>query len=216
MENCKGLKKLLSLSWVYVAFQSLVGAHRARTWIANNLWRVNAGDKVVDVGCGPGSALDYLPKDIKYVGFDISKDYVEAAKKQYSSRNDPVFFVSSVHDLIGMNDPRLINADFVVCNGLLHHLNDEESAEVLRLAHEILKPSGRFISVEPVFLVHQSRFSRWLMSNDRGCNIRTEQHWKDLIGSAFELFTTNILINLMRIPYILIFIEGRKNEDNEK
>lgn len=215
MENSKGINNLLSISWVYVFFQSLMGAYRARTWIANNLWRVNSGDKVVDMGCGPGTALNYLPKDIKYVGFDISDEYVAAAKKQYFSRKDAVFFVSSVHDLLGKDDPRLIDADFVVCNGLLHHLNDDETTEVLTLANKILKPAGRFISVEPVYLVHQSKFSRWLMSKDRGCNIRTEQHWKNLIGSVFSVFTTNILIDLMRIPYLLIFIEGTKIQKSE-
>lgn len=216
MENCKGLRRLLSISWIYVFFQNLTGAHRAQTWIANNLWSVNEGDKVVDIGCGPGSALDYLPRNIKYVGFDISKDYVASAKKQYSKRNNTIFFVSSVHSLLRKDDPRLVDADFVICNGLLHHLNDTEAIEVLQLANEILKPGGRFISMEPTFLTHQSKFSRWLMNQDRGRNIRTEQQWKSLMSSTFKEFTTNILINLLRVPYILIFIEGTKVENKKQ
>jgi hypothetical protein len=33
----------------------------------------------------------------------------------------------------------------------------------------------------------------FMMSKDRGQNIRTEQQWKDLAGSVFPSFFTNIL-----------------------
>lgn len=208
MEDHGGLKRALSFSWAYSFFQNLVGAHRARIWIAENFWRVTVGQKIVDFGCGPGTVLGYLPQDIEYAGFDISDEYIETARRVHADKKNTTFFKSDVHSLLGTHDARLANADLVLCNGLLHHLNDAEAVEVFRLAQEIMKPSGRLVCVEPVFLVHQSAFSRWLMSKDRGCNIRTEQQWRDLARKVFERYATSISVDLIRIPYVHIFIEG--------
>ena len=208
MENHDGLKGALSFSRAYSFFQNLVGAHSARNWVAANFWRVVAGQKIVDFGCGPGTVLDYLPQDIEYTEFDISEEYIETARRIHAGKKYATFFSSDVHALLGTHDARLANADLVLCNGLLHHLNDTEAVEVFRLAQEIMKPTGRLFCVEPVFLVHQSAFSRWLMGRDRGCNIRTEQQWKDLVGNVFDRYSTNISVDLMRIPYVHIFIEG--------
>lgn len=208
MEDHGGLKRALSFSWVYSFFQNLAGAHRARIWIAEHFWRADAGQKIVDLGCGPGTVLDFLPQSIEYVGFDISEEYIETARKVHASKKNTTFFSSDVHSLLGKNDSRLANADLVLCNGLLHHLNDTEVVEVFRLAQEIMKPNGRLVCIEPVFLVHQSAFSRWLMSKDRGCNIRTEQQWKYLTAKVFDRYATNISVDLIRIPYVHIFIEG--------
>jgi hypothetical protein len=40
-----------------------------------------------------------------------------------------------------------------------------------------------------------------MMSKDRGQNIRTEQQWKDLAGSVFPSFFTNILTGVNRWPW---------------
>lgn len=51
--------------------------------------------------------------------------------------------------------------------------------------------------------------SRWLMSKDRGQNVRREHEWKELIGSVFDHFGTNVLTGLIRISYVHIAIEAR-------
>ncbi len=210
MEDHSGFKRALSFSWAYAFFQNLVGARRGRAWIAENLWRVQPGQKVVDMGCGPGTILSVLPKDISYVGFDISDTYIETAQQKYESRKNILFIKSSVRNLLEQHNQRLEGADIILCNGLLHHLDDAESWEMLRLAKKIMKNDGRLVCVEPAFLIHQSKLSKWIMQKDRGCYIRTESQWKTLIGEVFDVFSTSISVSLIRIPYVHIFIECRK------
>jgi len=200
--------QFLSVSWLYEQYQNLIGARHERRWLAEKYWRLNGGEKVVDIGCGPGVALDYLPRDVLYVGFDISEDYIRTAQKKFGKR--ATFIVSTAREFLYKPDSRLNSSDLVLCNGVLHHLEDREAIEVLQLSKEIMSPLGRLVCIEPAFLVHQEHISRWIMSRDRGSHIRTEQEWQELVSSVFHTFTTSIATGLIRIPYSHIIIECQK------
>ena len=202
MQDDKGCKRILTIPSIYDFFQYLVGVNDAGHWMANNLWRLNGGEKVVDIGCGSGTTRDFLPPEVHYVGFDISEAYIEAARKNYGNKG--VFFVGTTHDFLSQKNSPLHMADIVMCNGLLHHLNDREVLEVLELASEILKPQGRLVAIEPSFLLNQGRISQWIMSRDRGRNVRQEEEWKILVSKFFPTFTSHILTGLLRIPYVHI------------
>ncbi len=60
MQDTSGIKRFLSIASVYELFQILVGSHYSRNWISRNFWRLQGGEKVVDIGCGPGDMLRYL------------------------------------------------------------------------------------------------------------------------------------------------------------
>jgi hypothetical protein len=92
--------------------------------------------------------------------------------------------------------------------GLLHHLDDNEVIQALELSKSIINPAGRLVCIEPTFLIHQRRFSKWMMSKDRGQHVRGEHEWKDLVSRVFDVFSTNITTGLItRLPYIHIVIE---------
>lgn len=207
MQDTHGLKSILSIPLIYDAFQNLVGARRARRWVAQRIWRLKGGEKVVDIGCGPGEAMDDLPANVRYIGFDLSEAYVEAARKKYGSRG--TFYVGTAESFLSGDLSGLMDADLVFCTGLLHHLDDPEVRAVLQLARRILRPDGRFVAVEPTFLEHQGMASEWIMRQDRGCNVRTEADWKTLLSQEFETHSTTVLTGLLRIPYIHIVLEGR-------
>ena len=138
MQDNGGLKKILSMSWIYELFQNLVGAKSARVWLAENYWRLRGGEKVVDIGCGPGVAVEYLPKNVEYVGIDISEKYITTAQRKI--KGNFTFIVGTAGDFLKNPDDRIKLADLVLCNGLLHHLDDSEAIEVLQLAKEIMNP----------------------------------------------------------------------------
>jgi SAM-dependent methyltransferase len=165
---------------------------------------LKGGEKFVDVGCGPGVFLDFLPANTQYLGFDISRNYLDTARQKYGHRG--LFLEGRAQDFI--RDERFRQADHVYCSGLLHHLDDNEVLDVFRFAQAVLKPSGRFTAIEPCFLAHQGKFSHWLMRQDRGANVRYEDDWKRLTGQVFTSYRTRILNHLIRIPYIHIWIDG--------
>jgi ubiquinone/menaquinone biosynthesis C-methylase UbiE len=208
VQDDSGFKSLLSMSWVYELFQNLVGAGRMRRWLSQNFWRLQSGQKVVDVGCGPAVIRKHLPPDIQYVGFDISEKYIATACRKYGDQG--TFLVGTAEDFIQKPDERMRDADLVICTGLLHHLNDEETLQILTLAKMILRPGGRLVCLEPTFLIHQGSFSRWIMRRDRGRNVRTETEWKAIVARVFPTLSSNIIVGMLRIPYIHIVIECRK------
>jgi SAM-dependent methyltransferase len=92
--------------------------------------KVEATDAVVDVGCGTGIALEHLPPFARYVGFDTDRRALDAARKRAARR---------AQERIEFRERRLERADIedlapqvVILAGLLHHLDDATSHEVLQ------------------------------------------------------------------------------------
>lgn len=166
-QDDSGLKKLLTFSRFYEFFQErLLGGNDARKWLAKNFWKVKGGETIIDIGCGPGTVLEYLPQDISYWGVDISENYIRSARRRLSGRG--TFFLGTARDFLNHDDSHLNSADLVLCNGLLHHLSDDEALEVLKLSKQLMKPNGRLVCLEATFLARQTRLSRWIVSSDRG------------------------------------------------
>ena len=204
-QDDSGLKRLLTIPRFYELFQKFLGGDHAKRWLARNFWKPRSGEVIVDIGCGSGTILEFLPPDIEYLGIDISEEYIRSARRKFSDR--AVFFQGTAHDFVNQNDSYCGSVDLVLCNGLLHHLSDGEAFEVLELSKRLMKPDGRLVCLEATFLARQTRLSRWILNRDRGKHIRSEQDWKKLFGQAFESYSTQILTGVLRIPYTHIVIE---------
>ena len=206
MQDDAGARRILTISHVYSGFQALVGARRSQRWLLREGWQVKPGMRIVDIGCGPGDILDQLP-DVQYVGLDVSAEYIDTATKRYGSRAR--FVAGTAPDLL--REPSAHEADLVTCVGVLHHLTDAQSMEILEVAHTLLKPGGRFVAIEPTYLRHQTPASRWIMSKDRGQAIRQERAWRELgERSPFGRTETSVLTGLIRIPYTHLLLECTK------
>lgn len=209
MQDDSGIRSLLTHPWIYNTYQNLVGATRGRKWVSEQFWRVQPGQKIVDIGCGPGNVVRHLPPDVKYVGFDVSEEYIGHARHAFAGDPDKTFIVGSAEDFINQLPEAMQNADLVLMSGLLHHLDDDQALAALRLARKSLSPEGRLVALEGTFLVRQARLARWFVGLDRGRNVRTEPAWRALVAQVFDQFDTFILTGLDRTPYTYIVIEAR-------
>jgi SAM-dependent methyltransferase len=136
--------------------------------------------RVLDIGCGPAEILAYLP-DVDYRGFDISETYVARARKRFGSRGQ---FHSGT--LTTARVEEMPPFDVVIAMGVLHHLDDDQATEVLRIAHQALKPGGRLLTVDSVLVPGQNPIARLLAKLDRGQNVRTREGYLTLARTIFE------------------------------
>jgi SAM-dependent methyltransferase len=98
----------------------------------------------------------------------------------------------------------------VIAIGVLHHLDDQDAAHCIRFAYDALKEGGRFIFHDPCWIPNQGAISKYIMSTDRGRNIRTEQQYRQLAAKAFKRVDTWVDMKPMRIPYVTIALECEK------
>jgi len=113
-----GLRFILSHRVIYSEFQALMGAHKLRLKLVENYVKPFPGMKILDVGCGQGHILDYLPH-VECWGYDISEAYIAQAKTRFCNGGEFNCKQLNVEDIVAL--PKF---DVALALGLLHHLND--------------------------------------------------------------------------------------------
>lgn len=194
------LRDLLGVPAFYRAFQSLVGARRARDRFVRDHVRARPGDVVVDIGCGPGD-LAACFREQRYVGFDPNGAYIDAARRTYPH-------ATFTHASVESFEPGDLRADLVLAVGVLHHLDDEEARMLLTLARRCLKPGGRLVTLDGCYTDEQGVVARQLLRHDRGRHVRTADGYRRLLGAAFEDVRATVRTDLLTIPYTHFIAES--------
>lgn len=201
----QGIRSVLSIPAVYRLFGQLIGgASGRRKFVADHI-RPQQGDRILDIGCGPGVLVPYLPV-VDYVGFDASDDYIQAAQEQYGDLATFYCQQVSAETITGHSQ-----FDLVLAVGILHHLDDAEAIQLCHLAEAALKPGGRLITFDGCYLPGQSPIAHYLLTRDRGQNVRDQEGYTKLVSQAFTKdVVVNIRHDLLRIPYTHIILECTK------
>ena len=195
------IRSLLKFPWMYRLFWAFVGGRYRNTALVNEYVRPEAGDHVLDIGCGPGSIIPYLPR-VEYTGFDVSQKYIEAAQASFGDRATFICERVSTYPLT-----RYSYFDVVLAIGVLHHLDDEEASRLFHLAYAALKPGGRLVTLDGCVLENQTRAARFFVSRDRGQHMRTREGYLQIASPVFSNITVSIRHDLLRIPYTLVILE---------
>ncbi len=197
-----GLRKVLTLPQVYDAFQTLIGGDRYRRWYIRELLAPRPGMAILDIGCGPGTMLRFLPRDVQYVGFDMNPKYIEHARRHFGDRG--TFHAQKV------DEARVTEGgvDVVMANAILHHLDDAEAAHLIDIAWHQLKPGGFLLTYDNAWTPDQSRAAKALIARDRGQHVRTPEQYLALVQQRFPHVETTLRHDGYRIPYTLFTMKA--------
>lgn len=198
-----GVWSILSHPAFYDALQNALGAKKFRTFFSKLMIRARLADRVLDLGCGTAEILDFLP-EIEYVGYDISAQYIESAKRRFGTRGKFEARIATEAE-VAQGAP----FDIVLALGVLHHLDDDTALTLMRTAHAALKPGGRLVTFDPVFVRGQNPLARFLISKDRGQNVRDQAGYENLARHSFQNVRTTVR-HQSWIPYTHCFIEAVK------
>ncbi len=200
-QRTTGLHSILSLSWAYDLFQNLVGGNRMRRWLIDEVIDPVPGQRILDIGCGTATILDFLP-DVEYLGIDLSSKYIESATRRFRDRGR--FVVASSDELASAGTQRFST---ILALALLHHLDDAQVERLFCSASRLLEADGRLVTIDGTFVPRQHPVSRWLIKNDRGLNVRTPDELRSIAERVFSRVTVQVKNNLLRIPYTHVILE---------
>lgn len=197
-QTTTGLHRLLSHPIVYDTFQSLLGGESARRIIAAQYIRARSGDTVIDIGCGTGNMLAALPEGVRYHGYDLSPQYIEAARRRHADRGNCQFHCA---DIAALDSDPIPDCDLAIAFGLLHHLDDDQAAEFFRILHPKLPPGGRIVTIDNTLIPGQHPVARELIRRDRGRNVRSPEGYLSLVPDGYAGKEVAIRHDLLRVPY---------------
>ncbi len=190
-----GIRGILGRPEVYLFFQFLMNSHgKYRMCIERFLAPVN-GKKILDIGCGCADILALLPRDVDYVGFDMSPAYIAYARKRFGHRAR--FFNRRVSDIDLQN---LGLFDIVIADGLLHHLNDAEARDLFRIGFCALHDSGFMFTADPTLVENQDFISRRISLMDRGRHVRSPNAYQKIAKLVFPSLEVHVINNVSNRP----------------
>jgi SAM-dependent methyltransferase len=195
-----GVRAILSLPLIYSSFQFLMSPRSVRRNFVADFIKPFPGISILDIGCGPADILDFLPA-VDYWGFDISEPYIQHAQKRFNTRGKFISKQLEISDLASL--PKF---DVALALGLIHHLDNIEASNVMRLARATLKPGGRLITIDPVLDSGQNRIARFLILKDRGQNVRERVGYEALAREFFDSVRAEVRHQTF-IPYTHCMME---------
>ena len=198
-----GLRKILDWDFFYRFFQWAIGDYKLYRHIIGLLPSLD-NKNILDVGCGNGRLLDFLPETVNYTGLDFNPRYIKKAQRRYRDRNAK-FFVADINDM-----KNSMEADVVFAIGVLHHLTDEACKKLLRSAEGFLNLPGIMVTVDPVLAEKQNPIARRLIKSDRGACTRSAEGYLNLSHDIFSAVSHHLFRNITNIPYNHILIINQK------
>lgn len=209
MQVTSGIYSILSHPAVYDFLQDILYGHKGQREYVETYIRPKEGDRILDIGCGTGRILRYLP-ECDYLGADLSEQYIDRARKRvFAGRTR--FISSDINEFLSESKERF---DIIIGYGLLHHLNDGEAVAMIRRAKDSLLPGGRLVTIDGVYHENQNCISKFMIDRDRGRNVRNETDYRALFKDTFSTLSIDIRKDILRIPYSLI-IATACNEGGE-
>jgi ubiquinone/menaquinone biosynthesis C-methylase UbiE len=205
-----GVRSILSTPYLYNFFQFIVGANKAQKIIVKEYLLLQDNMKILDVGCGTAKIFNFIRNkaNVQYFGYDLSRSYIEFATKKYGSQAR--FICGDIKELSYTNS----SFDVVMANGLLHHLDNNEVERLFVSIAKVMHYDGKVITFDGCYVDNQSKLTKYILSKDRGQNIRTLEEYRRLALKVFASVDITVRYDMLYIPYTHIIMECRHPKYN--
>jgi SAM-dependent methyltransferase len=187
-------------------YQLLVGAPRSKERFVREHVRARPGNRVLDVGCGTGELLKWLPAGVDYLGVDIDRGYIDRARAKHGDRAKFVCADISSHSY------ERDSYDVAIGYGILHHLDDTTCRDALARIVLALRRDGKAVFGELCRAPGQGFVERKLLDHDRGRHIRTVPQYIDLLRGDFVNVSAELLHGTYRIPLTLVALHATQRQ----
>ena len=196
----QSIRSVLAIPAAYNLWWNVVGGPAWAKVLVTEYIQPRDGARILEIGCGPGTIVDYLPH-VEYVGFDLSSKYIEMARKRFPQAE----FVCERVSRFSLEKQQTF--DVVLALGVVHHLDDQEARQLFQIASDALKSGGKLITIDGVWTSDQSVSARWLLARDRGEYVRNEGEYVKIASEMFATVRPSIRHDLLRIPYTHLIME---------
>ncbi len=136
-------------------------------------------DRILDIGCGGGDALRYLSRFETYHGFDTDEVAISFARQRQEASRPNVHFERALVTATTLQEVRPTR---VMMNGLLHHLDDEDAIELLKIC-AATDTVQRIVTNDTVYLPGEP-LNNIMARLDRGRFVRNIEGYRDLVARA--------------------------------
>jgi cyclopropane fatty-acyl-phospholipid synthase-like methyltransferase len=194
------LRRVLAIPAAYQLWWHAVGGPALAKVVINEYVRPKPGMRILEIGCGPGTILGYLPPS-DYLGFDLSPKYIELARKRFPKAH----FVCQRVSQFSLAKEQCF--DLVLAFGIVHHLGDAEARQLFQIAYDALKQGGKLVTIDPSWADGQSPVARWLLARDRGEHIRSQREYVSIASQVFGNIRPSVRHDLLHIPYTHLILE---------
>ena len=186
-----GIRAILKNPYTYTYFQRLMGSGSKYKRFIGDFIKPKAKARVLDIGCGSADILEYYPADIDYVGYDLSGEYIDYARKKYKDRGE--FHQKRVSEMEFAEDKKF---DIVYAGGLIHHLSDDEALGLFKIGKAALKDGGFMFTADPAWAEGRTKLSTYILKRDRGKHIREPDLYKVLAEKVFDNVEQHVLLDV--------------------
>ena len=162
-------------------FQHLIGAVREKRRIA--LSHLGNFESVLEVGCSLGlvSAAFERHQETMFTGVDIDEQAIAIARSKFEHCKHMKFLNQSLSSL----EQEELSFDFIMFGNVLHHVDDQNSMDMLCTSRRILKPNGRVLIVEPDILdPNDGPLKRFYYKLEKGNHRRSMQSLVSMTESS--------------------------------
>lgn len=189
MQKTSGIHSFLNLSVSYNFVQKIFSHQETEAFVKTHS-NVGTDAVVIDIGCGTGNILSSINNQYEYFGFDISDDYISAARLRYKDREKTNFFLGKFDD---ESSKKLPKADLAMLLGVMHHLGEIELRTLLNCLSGRLKKGSKLITVDPVIFKGQNFLANALVKMDRGKSVRSASGYLNFLCKDFNIVNSETI-----------------------